>query len=84
MANKTWTATDLQLGKLTIHRLENELQLERRYKFLDAQGDVLEQIASRRVLESVPIAGIPQNILVALQAIDQWTKRKALEQEGMQ
>lgn len=83
MADKTWTATDVELGKLTIHRFGNELKVERRYEFLDAQGGVLEQIAGGRVLETMPIADLPQNVLSALQTIDDWTKQKALEQEGM-
>ena len=88
MADKTWTATALELGKLTIHRVIDKearpaIQLERRYKFLDADGEVLRQIAGGRVLETIPIADIPPSILSALQEIDQWTEQKALEQEGM-
>lgn len=83
MANKTWTATDLQLGKLTIHRFGSDIQVERRYKFLDTEGAVLEQIAGGRVLKTVPLAELPIDILAALQKIDAWTKNKALEQEGM-
>ena len=86
MADKTWTATDLELGKLTINRnrvVSSTLRIERRYKFLDADGEVLEQIAGRSVLLDVEIADIPSDILTALQAIDTWTKNRALEQEGM-
>jgi len=83
MADKTWTAVDLELGKLTIHRFGNNLQVESRYKFLDAQGEILAQIAGGRVTETVMIADVPANILSALQEIDAWRKTKALEKEGM-
>lgn len=83
MADKTWTAVDVVLGKLTIHRLGDALQIERRYKFLDINGEALEQIAGGRILETVLIVEIPANILSALQEIDNWTKTKALQKEGM-
>lgn len=83
MANKTWTATDVVLGKLTIIRVGQDLTLERRYKFVDAEGAVLEQIAGGRVRETVAIVDIPPDILDALREIDAWTKAKALEQEEM-
>lgn len=83
MVNKTWTATDLVLGKLTIHRLGNDIQLERRYQFANNAGDILTQIAGSSVVEVIAIVDIPANILSALQAIDNWTKLKALKQEGM-
>lgn len=83
MANKTWIATDIAQGKLTLIRAGNEIHLERRYKFLGNGGDVLEQVTGGRVLETIPVAEIPTNILNALQELDNWTKMKALEQEGM-
>ena len=85
MADKTWTATDLELGKLTIIRTRTgqDLHLERRYRFLDAEDAVLTQIAGGRVSETVAIVDLPADILDALQKIDAWTKQKALEQEGM-
>lgn len=81
--NKTWTAADVILGKLTIIRAGQDLTLERRYKFLNDEGEVLEQIAGGRVRETVSVAELPADILSALQGIDAWTKTKALEQEGM-
>lgn len=93
MITKTWTATDLTLGKLTINRgmsreiLEEPsvpvLRVERRYKFLDTNGDVLTQIAGRSVLLEINIDDISADILTALQTIDAWTKAQALEQEEM-
>lgn len=81
--DKTWTAADVVLGKLTIIPADDALSVERRYKFVDGQGEVLTQIEGGRVRETIPIVEIPQNILAALQEIDQWTKAKALQQEGM-
>jgi len=89
MAEKTWTAVGLRLGKLVIYPEElvegsGVIKVERRYRFLDAQGDVLDQIAGGRVVEVVPWADLPQDIKDALQAINAWTKQRALEQEGME
>jgi len=83
MADKTWTATDLELGRLVIHARDGEVHLERRYKFLDSGGLVIPQIAGGRVVEDIPVASIPANILSALQELNTWTKDKALAQEGM-
>ncbi len=83
MADKTWTATDLELGKLTIHRTPTELRVERRYKFKDSNGDILSQIVGGRLLVEEKFSEIPASIPAALQTIDAWTKQQALDQEGM-
>lgn len=80
---KIWTATDVKMGKLTINQEGSLLTFERRYLFLDSNGDVLDQIAGGRVVEQVEWADVPANIQAALQAINTWTKNKALAQEGM-
>ncbi len=83
MANKTWTATDLELGKLTITRQGDTLHVERRYQFVDGDGDVLAQIAGGRIIADVAISALPTGVASALAAIDTWTKNQALEQEEM-
>ncbi len=83
MADKTWTAVDLKMGKMTIIRRGDTLSLERRYQFLDINGGVLEEIAVGRLNVSELIADVPATILDALQVLDTWTKNQALEQEGM-
>jgi hypothetical protein len=83
MADKTWIATDVALGKLMIMRRDDEIQIERRYQFVDGAGEVLEQIAGGRVVREIPIASLPAEVLSALQTIDNWTHQQALEQEGM-
>lgn len=82
---KSWTATDLTLGKLTIIRDGSPptLTFERRYKFVDAQSDVIDQIAGGRIVVAVAWADLPQNIRDALTIIDTYTKDQALLQEGM-
>ena len=81
--SKTWTATDLKLGKLTIRQEGSVLHIERRYVFVDGGGIALAQIAGGRIVEEIEIANIPKDILQALQKIDSWTKAKALKQEEM-
>lgn len=81
--DKTWTATDIRLGKLTIRREGTTLCLQRRYVFVDANGDVLRQIAGGNVVEEVELEDVPLSILTALQVINNWTRQKALEKEGM-
>ena len=83
MTDKTWTATDLELGKLTVIRRGSTLQIERRYKFLDSGGSVLEQIAGGRLLLDMEWSTIPTNIQDALTIIDTWTKNQSLVQEDM-
>ena len=81
--SKTWTATDIQLGKLTIRQEGSVLHIERRYIFMNGDGNELAQIAGGRVVEEIEMADIPKGILSALHQIDQWTKAKALAQEEM-
>jgi hypothetical protein len=87
---KMWTADDVLQGKLTIHRVDHPdtgqpaLQVEQRYVFVDGQGAVLSSIAGGRVLATVEIADLPQEVVSALQTIDTWTYQQALAQEGME
>ncbi len=87
MADKTWVATDLELGplKLTPYMVEDALHLhvERRYKFVDADGSLLNNIAGGRVIRDVVFADLPDNIRGAIIDIDAWTKYQALAQEDM-
>lgn len=83
MADKTWTATDLKLGKLAILKTGENVHIERRYQFLDSGGAVLGGIAGGRVVEDILWADIPASIQDALVEIDTWMKSKALAQEGM-
>lgn len=83
MADKTWTAIDLLMGKMTIIRRENTLSLERRYQFLDSGDNVLTEIATSRLNVNELITDVPASILAALATLDVWTKNQALEQEGM-
>ena len=88
MATKTWTAHDVKMGKLTIHRTQDEFEQpaihhESRYVFLDEADEVLTQIAGGRVVGVIAIADLPADILDALQKIDTWRKNQALAQEGM-
>ena len=80
---KTWTATDIELGKLTITRQPMTLQVERRYQFLDLNQDVLSDVAAGRLVIEIAIADIPAHIIDALQTIDTWTYEQALSQAGM-
>lgn len=80
---KSWTATDLEQGKLTIIRTGADLHLERRYDFLDSGDVIIPEIAGGRVVEDMAIASLPASIIDALQTIDNWTYQKALVQEGM-
>lgn len=81
--SKSWTATDLEQGKLTIIRTGPDLHLERRYEFLDSGDVVIPEIAGGRVVEDMAIVDLPPGIVSALQTIDNWTYQKALVQEGM-
>jgi len=86
MADKIWTAADVKLGPLKITPRNDKaktMHIERRYGFIDAEGNVLAQVAGGRVVADIPFAELPASIRAALQDIDAWTKSQALEQEGM-
>ncbi|HUW10636.1 MAG TPA: hypothetical protein VM537_12975 [Anaerolineae bacterium] len=80
---KTWTAHDIQLGKLTITRDGSNFQFERRYRFLDEQGDDIEHLAGGTVLQTIPWEELPADVKSALSKLDVWTRTEALVQEGM-
>jgi len=84
MADKTWTATDLQLGPLKITPRNGSVHIERRYKFLDSTGAILEQIAGGRFVADIALTSLPAEVSSALQTINTWTKNQALIQEGME
>jgi len=79
---KTWTATDIRMGKQTHICIDNILYLYQRYQFVDIDGNILPIEEGRLTLE-ISLPDIPVSILAALGKIEQWTKQKALEQEGM-
>lgn len=83
MADKTWTATDITMGKLAVMRRGDDIQIERRYQFVDGTGAVLEQVAGGRLIRELPVASLPLDVVSALQIIDNWTHEQALDQEGM-
>ena len=81
---KTWTAADVELGKLTIYRNGSTLGVERRYKFVDSGDEVLTDIAGGRLRVDVEWSSIPSGIQNALLTIDTWTYNQILTQEGME
>ena len=81
---KNWTAYDVELGKLTITRLGSTIGVERRYKFVDDQDDVIDDIAGGRLRVGVEWSSIPSNVQSALQLIDTWTYNQILALEGME
>ena len=83
MAPKTWTAEDLQLGGLRIDREGDSLHIQRRYRFLDAADDVIEEIKGGNLVVEIDLADLPANILAALSDIDTWTNNQALLKEGI-
>ena len=81
---KTWTAADVELGKLTIYREGSTIGVERRYKFVDSESAVLTDIAGGRLRVDVEWSSIPSGVQDALLAIDAWTYNQILTQEGME
>ena len=81
---KTWTAADVELGKLTIYREGSTIGVERRYKFVDSGDEVLTDIAGGRLRVDVEWSSIPSTVQNALLLIDTWTYNQILAQEGME
>ena len=82
--SKTWVATDIKQGKLSLINIDGILYLERRYEFVDADDNVIEDIAGDSYTDEISISALPQDILAALQTINTYTYNKILEQEDMQ
>jgi hypothetical protein len=80
---KTWTAHDVKQGRFTVLQEGTRLHVERRYKFVDDAGVVLESIAGGRLTDEIEWSTVPANIQAALQEIDAWTYNQILVQEGI-
>ncbi len=89
MASKSWTATDLQLGTLTVRATphpdtENPaINFQQRYEFLDSGDLVISQIAGGKYVDNIELGDIPSTVLDALQTINNWLYQRCLDQEGM-
>ena len=81
---KSWTAHDVEQGKLTLNQFGSDIHVERRYVFVDDVGAELEDVAGGRLLDVVPWADIPANIQDALTSINNWTYNQILIQEQME
>jgi len=88
MANKTWTATALEMGGLYIRKVKNEdndncIEVKQDYEFLNSNDNVIEYLGVKNVQEVKKISEIPQNLLSALQTIQNYMSGLAYTQEGM-
>ncbi len=82
MANKSWTATDVEQSSLTLDLAGGDLHIKRNYVFIDADGDVVP-VGHRTLRRSVAWDSVPQAIKDALTDIDAWTRSEILAEEGM-
>jgi hypothetical protein len=80
---KTWTAHDVEMGKLVIGRSGTAVLLNRGYHFMNDQGEIIDSLPAGRVVGRFAWASLPTNIQDALTAIDTWTYDQALAQEEM-
>ena len=83
MANKSWTATDIIQGELTLQLVGDELHVKRVYSFVDDEGEALG-IGHRKLRRTVDWDDVPTNIQSALVDISAWTKAEILAEEGME
>lgn len=87
---KTWVATDIATGKLTLTRVAHPdtgqpaIRFEQRYEFVDAGAAVLRDIAGGRLTGEIEIAALPPTVAAALQTIGAWLYAQCVAQEGMQ
>jgi hypothetical protein len=80
---KTITATDIEQGSLNLRREGSTIFLERRYDFVEAGGNVIDELKGGRLTAEMAIADVPAPVVAALATIDAWTYAQALAQEGM-
>lgn len=83
MAEKTWTAVDVQAGKVQLWvDADARLHIERPYVFIDVDTQPLP-MGERLYAETTEWAEVPSSIRDALTAIDAYTRAAILTQEGM-
>ena len=90
MATKSWTATDLKMGRIELERCivieadveYNGLRVTRYYQFIDAAGDLLPMSAGGITIEK-KMTDVPTDILSALGEIDTYTTNAAKTKEGL-
>ena len=79
MANKTWTATGVEQGQLTLQMVGDNLCIGRVYTFTGAST-----VGHRKLRRTVAWADVPAAIKGALTSIDNWTRAEILAKEGME
>lgn len=88
MANKTFTAHDLRMGKLEITKGKNEegqdiLTLVRAYRFINDTGGNIGGLARQRLVREVLWSDVPTDIKDAFTKLHDYTRNAALEEQGM-
>lgn len=85
MSDKTWTASDLEMGILRLQRVDDlgKLSLLHGYEYIDDNGDVLEDLPSKTLSKLVSYTAIPDDIKAAVIKIFEYTYNQALLDEGM-
>ncbi len=81
---KTFEAADIKMGTLSIYVEGGQLHHSSPYKFIDAQGQVIDRLSGGHLSGTVDWTSVPQNIKDALLAIDTWRYGLALAKEGME
>ena len=89
MANKTFTAHDLRMGKLEISKGKNEegqniLTLVREYRFTDSSGNNVSQLGKQGLVRDILWSDIPADIKNAFTKLHDYTRNEALKEQGME
>ena len=84
---KIFTCESLEMGILLLEKdiLDDVpiIHINQGYKYLDINGEEINQLDKSLVSFDIAIAGIPTSIKSALQTITNFMKTKAYEKEGM-
>jgi len=81
--SKTWEATEIEMEKMVIKQEGDYLVARQLYRFVDSDGNVLDDLESKWSNEKVKLENVPQNILDGISAIEDYLKNKAVNEEGI-
>jgi hypothetical protein len=86
MANKTWTATDLNMGVLRLKRddVEGTLSIMEGYSYADENGDTIEDLPKKTISTTVAYADLPDTVITGLLTVFEYIYGQALIEEGME
>ncbi len=90
MADKTWTAKDIKMGRVTLSRnISEETQMDvltiiREYRFTDASGEGIGALVPQRLVRELTWDSLPADMKAVFNKIHNYTRSEALKDQNME